>query len=310
MAVLVPNHALDSESRVADVVSLSTATCVIAFISVALRFWSRLFYSKCLGTDDWWIVAAMVFSIGTSFTVAFRTQFGLGRHSWISEGWMTTPQMKIFYASIILYNGTLISVRMSFLSFYRRVFPTPGMTKLCLWFMIGNGIWGAVAITLSIVTCLPIRGFWDFTVPATCIPNAVDWYFLSLTMIVTDFAILILPLPAVRKLNTSRRRKIVLFGCFSMGFLTCLISTIRLYSLKLAAETNDPNWGVVDAAMWSVAECNVAVLCACIPTLRPLASKVYEKLQSGYGSQNTGVINSPYEYTSSNSQVKGGYNQA
>ncbi|KZL78215.1 integral membrane protein [Colletotrichum tofieldiae] len=200
---------------------------------------------------------------------------------------------------------------MSFLFFYRRVFPTPGMAKICLWFMIGNGIWGAVAITLSTVTCLPISGFWDFTVPAKCIPNAVDWYFLSLTMIVTDFAILILPLPAVRKLNTSRRRKIVLFGCFSVGFLTCLISTIRLYSLKLAAETNDPNWGVVDAAMWSVAECNVAVLCACIPTLRPLANKVYEKFRSSNESEKAGVIGTPCECTSSNSnnQVDGGHNQ-
>lgn len=60
MATLVPNHALDSESRVADIIALSTATCVIAFTAVGLRFWTRLFYSKCFGMDDWWILAAMV----------------------------------------------------------------------------------------------------------------------------------------------------------------------------------------------------------------------------------------------------------
>lgn len=58
------------------------------------------------------------------------------------------------------------------------------------------------------------------------------------------------------------------------GFIirTCLISILRLYSLKIAANTTDPNWDYVDAAMWSVAEVNVAVFCACLPTLKPLLS--------------------------------------
>lgn len=58
------------------------------------------------------------------------------------------------------------------------------------------------------------------------------------------------------------------------GFVirTCLISILRLYSLRVAADTTDPNWDYVDAAMWSVAEVNVAVFCACLPTLKPLIS--------------------------------------
>ncbi|KAH6983587.1 hypothetical protein BKA56DRAFT_349522 [Ilyonectria sp. MPI-CAGE-AT-0026] len=267
-----PNHALDSESRVASIIALSAATCAIAVASVAMRLYSRACISKWVGIDDWCILAAGFFVIGTSFTVPYRTRYGLGRHTWMAEDWMTVPHMKVFYASIILYNGALISVKISFLFFYRRVFPNPGLYRLCFWFLIGMGIWGATAIALNIVPCIPVNGFWDFSVHASCIPSIVDWYLQSLLMIVTDFAILALPLPAVWKLNAPRRQKIVMLGCFSVGFLTCLISILRLYSLKIAANTTDPNWDYVDAAMWSVAEVNVAVFCACLPTLKPLLS--------------------------------------
>ncbi|KAF6818206.1 integral membrane protein [Colletotrichum plurivorum] len=224
--------------------------------------------------DDWCILVAVIFSIGTSFTVAYRTQFGMARHTWVAEEWMTVPQMKVFYSSIVLYCVALITVRMSFLFFYRRIFPSPTLRKVCMWFIVGNGLWGTASICLNLFNCAPVQGFWDFTIPSKCVPPEVVWYFVSLTMVITDFAILILPLPAIRKLNTSPGRKMVLIGCFSVGFLTCLLSLIRLSSLKTAANKTDPNWDYVDAAMWSVAECNVAVFCACIPTLGPLVTGI------------------------------------
>ncbi|KAM5376381.1 hypothetical protein ACJZ2D_005435 [Fusarium nematophilum] len=278
MADSTPNHALDHESRVSSVIALSAATSAISTIVVVLRVYSRAVIGRCFGMDDWFILAAGIFAIGTSFTVPYRTEFGLGRHSWLAEEWMTIPHMKVFYASIILYNCTLITVKMSFLFFYRRVFPDSRLRKVCLWFILGNGIWGAAALGMSFVPCLPVNGFWDFSVPATCIPSVVDWYLQSLVMIITDFAILVLPLPSIWKLNTTRREKIVILSCFSVGFLTCLISILRLYSLEVAADSTDPNWNYVDAAMWSVAECNVAVFCACLPTLRPLLKGFRERL--------------------------------
>ena len=36
----------------------------------------------------------------------------------------------------------------------------------------------------------------------------------------------------------------------------------------------------VDAAYWTAAECNVAIICACLPFLRPIISSIFPKLLS------------------------------
>lgn len=58
---------------------------------------------------------------------------------------------------------------------------------------------------------------------------------------------------------------------------TCIISIIRIRTLKDAAEAEDPNWDNVDAAYWSFLEVCTAVLAACLPTLRPVLAQVFPR---------------------------------
>ena len=56
-------------------------------------------------------------------------------------------------------------------------------------------------------------------------------------------------------------------------FSTCIISLVRLSALKTATGLSDPTWNNTDAATWSYLELSIAILAACLPTLRPLAIK-------------------------------------
>lgn len=47
--------------------------------------------------------------------------------------------------------------------------------------------------------------------------------------------------------------------------------------LQLLTDSTDSN---VDAAYWTAAECNVAIICACLPFLRPIVSRIFPKLLS------------------------------
>jgi hypothetical protein len=63
---------------------------------------------------------------------------------------------------------------------------------------------------------------------------------------------------------------------------TCLISSLRMFALK---KTADMTYDAASLLCWSIAEVASGVTCACIPTLRPLASRY---LSSAFGTSGSG----------------------
>jgi len=59
---------------------------------------------------------------------------------------------------------------------------------------------------------------------------------------------------------------------------TCVISVIRILTLKSASLTRDPTWDNVATMCWSVTELCCGIICACIPTLRPLAMQLCSRM--------------------------------
>jgi hypothetical protein len=88
--------------------------------------------------------------------------------------------------------------------------------------------------------------------------------------IITDFVVFMVPLPAVRALQLPRRQKLIVGGIFCLGFFTCTISIVRLFTLRAAVNTTDPTWDNVPSAYWSIVELNCGIMCASLPSLRPL----------------------------------------
>ena len=58
---------------------------------------------------------------------------------------------------------------------------------------------------------------------------------------------------------------------------TCVISLVRIKFLKL---TQDYTWDNAEPAGWSVGEICSGITCACLPTLRPLASRVWPAMRT------------------------------
>jgi len=54
----------------------------------------------------------------------------------------------------------------------------------------------------------------------------------------------------------------------------CVISIVRLFTLRSAIATTDPTWDNVPTAYWSIIELNTAIICASAATLRPLLRRI------------------------------------
>jgi hypothetical protein len=76
------------------------------------------------------------------------------------------------------------------------------------------------AIFSSAFFCLPVASFWDHSIKASsCLPREPRWFSGASLNIITDFMIIILPLPVITKMNLPKAQKIVLHMVFIVGFL-------------------------------------------------------------------------------------------
>ncbi|KAL9118458.1 MAG: hypothetical protein Q9187_004996, partial [Circinaria calcarea] len=184
----------------------------------------------------------------------------------------------------VLYVPPITCAKLSVLFLYRRLFPPKNLRKALI--IVGAVVlcYNVAAVFVVIFQCYPIQANWDPTVSGHCINYGHFVLLIGILNILSDVAILSLPLPVLWRLQISRNQKWVLSGIFLLGGFVCIISIIRLFFLERVASTADPAWDNVDGATLSTIEICVAIISACLPTYRPL----YKLIR--YGNANDGTM--------------------
>jgi hypothetical protein len=122
-------------------------------------------------------------------------------------------------AAMILYNPAIFFTKLSILLLYHRIFPSKIFHRI-LW-AVGTFIL-AYSITSSLVNllqCLPIEANWNPELAATakCVNFGAELIAMSTINAVTDFVLLVLPMPRLWGLHTSLNKKIQLMAIFALG---------------------------------------------------------------------------------------------
>ncbi|KAF4969553.1 hypothetical protein FSARC_3236 [Fusarium sarcochroum] len=261
------------ESQGPLVVGIAVGFVIASGIIVLLRLYARLVLLGLAGPDDWTILAATGIAIVDTVSTVMEAKYGMGRHKEDVSPEDSIEQLKYLYVAILHYNVGMNIVKISFLFQYRRIFQSSRVQKVCFWATIGVILWACVQVTLLGISCLPI----SFLVPSTagwCLDTLPVWYISSAMSIATDVLIFCIPLPSVWKLQLPMKQKIMVILIFCLGFFVCIISVYRMCTLREAVYSDDPPWNGAGAAMWSVIELNCAIICASLPTLRPVIAKV------------------------------------
>ena len=93
-------------------------------------------------------------------------------------------------------------------------------------------------VVTSAVTCVPIEAFW-MAAKGTCINLKGFFVGNAVPNIVTDFILLVVPLPFIYHLHTPKSYKIALAFVFACAGLVITISIIRVYSLYNTSDGPD-----------------------------------------------------------------------
>jgi hypothetical protein len=147
---------------------------------------------------------------------------GVGRHlvvlELVGEGDKVTLWGKLLLTAEWLYLLSVALPKLCILTFYLRVFVNKG-TRILVYVLAGVIISTFVAGGLTgTLGCQPLAFFWDPTIEGGhCININAFFRWISLPNILTDMAMLIMPLPTVWKLHLSMNRKIGLTVTFLTG---------------------------------------------------------------------------------------------
>ncbi|PWY64969.1 hypothetical protein BO94DRAFT_540919 [Aspergillus sclerotioniger CBS 115572] len=148
--------------------------------------------------------------------------------------------------------------------------------------------WAVACVLIVCLQCIPLRGYWDKSVPAKCGVNEKD-YFLgkSIPDTVTDLFILVIPMHPIWHLHVNRMQKLVLTLTFLIGGLVTVISIIRLVCLlEIDLSSEDITWNFVPYLIWTCVELNVGIVAACLPCLRPIY--IWLRKKAGYSTGSSG----------------------
>jgi hypothetical protein len=202
----------------------------------------------------------------------------------------------------VCYQISLTLTKVSILCLYLRVLTysyAPRATYVLLAVVIVYNIWG---FCMQMTNCIPLEKTWDPSLHGSCHPEVFLWAVVGLH-IATDFLIFFLPLPIFFIVTMPLQQKISLFILFGLGFLyvhytdpiclralfacpsccqlltfcysTCLISILRAIWIKDLFVSKDFTWDFVSIVHWTCVEVNIAIVCACLMTVKPFIGKFW-----------------------------------
>lgn len=93
----------------------------------------------------------------------------------------------------------------------------------------------------------------------------------AITTVVTDLIVTVLPMPTLWKLRLPVYQRIGLMVLFGFGVIVVVAGAMRTYWTNyVTVHTYDVTWDGFALWMWTAIECNLGIICGCVPVLRRL----------------------------------------
>ncbi|RDW84943.1 hypothetical protein BP6252_02533 [Coleophoma cylindrospora] len=258
-------------------ISLFVVTAVFTILGtciVCLRLYVRKFIVNCVGHDDYFILAALVCSIGFTAASIVGMQYGVGKHSFEVNTINAADSIKATFYVEIFYYLSIYLIKMSILFCYRRLNATlkDAFYQLTMASMVLITFHFISTMVVCFLQCRPISFYWDQKQAGQCINITAFFYSTNIFTIITDIIILALPIHTLTKIQRTSMHKVALFVVFLAGGLSTISSCVRLNTIRVYTLSSDAVYDAAPINLWSFIEINLGLACACGPALKKLLS--------------------------------------
>ncbi|KAI1822647.1 hypothetical protein F4861DRAFT_380846 [Xylaria intraflava] len=259
-----------NETLVPAIIGITILNSFLSIFFAALRLRARrLAFGKLqLDISDWLVMLGVALSIAFNISLEVSTRFGLGRHlpAVSSVRLLSIAEL----VSNTLHPLAITSLKLSILALYRSIFPTRTFQHVLYLVTASVCIWCVVTVILGVLLCIPVEALWDSSItPRYCISLNTLGLATTTINILTDFVILVMPIPPVLKLQTTAQRKRLIILTFAVGTSVCGARIARI-PFWIQPDSPDVGWAKITSALLASTELAIGVLAASVPTYRPL----------------------------------------
>ncbi|KAF2150185.1 hypothetical protein K461DRAFT_208694, partial [Myriangium duriaei CBS 260.36] len=257
---------------------VAIAFTVLNTIFLGLRFLSKRIGRMPFGIDDWLMIPGYIVCLGIHAICFVVVNYGgVGYH--LSVVFQESPHKIIVWAKSLvaapfLYCLAVTFPKLSILVFYSRIFIIKAqrvITFVLMGVIIATAISGIVAAAFE---CVPLEKVWNRGIPGTCYNIAAYFQYGALPNAITDFVMLLLPIPTVWKLQATLKVKMGLLVTFMIGGLGLITSIIRTTEFFKFNPLVDGTRAATVPLCWTIVEPGCYHIAACLIYLRPLLSYV------------------------------------
>ena len=171
--------------------------------------------------------------------------------------------------------------KVAVLILFYRIFIQRGFRLAALALGAITTLWWLGTLLADILICLPPAYNWNPTIEAQCGNKQLLWIIPPIPWIITDLAVVILPLPVIWELHMPLFQRMGLVALFLLGGFATISSCVRYATLFDLYQQKDLTYNIGPATVWTIIESNIIVISASLIVSKPYLVKVYpERLVS------------------------------
>lgn len=213
---------------------------------------------------------------------------------------------------MVLYGPTAYLTKVSLLWIMTRIFsPYRKVVILIYVFLALMLTYYIPAVIVKIRVCAPIAKFWNPSLNGSCLDSVAIYLADAVISVISDLIILMLPCPLTLSLQLPLRKRVRVMAILGAGGIACACSIIRLVLIVKNSSSKDRTYEFMRINMLgfvlslsflshsepgitlliylpnSNAEIAIGVICACLPALTALISRVLHEYSSKRGTSDS-----------------------
>ncbi|KAI5921206.1 hypothetical protein F4810DRAFT_380300 [Camillea tinctor] len=268
-------HPIQPMGLAAAILGVAISFSILCTIVMVLRVYVRVRMGN-FGLEDGLMCIGYVINMAHNAVISYGTFTGIGTHDAdipggptgviYMEGGKSVFLWQIFFLSGFVFikcSICLTLLRIAVIKWHRTTF----------WTLIIISVLSTLVVDIYILLqCRPIERTWGEK-EGTCLPSVITvaiTFIISALNLITDVTTALLPFLMLKKAQMARRKKLTVIGILSLGVLASIATIARLPFGTAYFAPKDYLVGLGDIILWTVVECDLALIAGSLPMLAPL----------------------------------------